>query len=63
MRTDECESQDQDRPAKSGWFSVVTSWSSPLRVALLVLFLLVVLITVRLLALEVVIGPVRIGSR
>jgi hypothetical protein len=63
MRVDDRESQDPGSPVKSGWFSLMTSWSSPRRVALLVLFLLFVLIAVRLLDLELVIGPVRIGSR
>jgi hypothetical protein len=63
MSVDDRESQDPDLPAKPSWLSLVAGWSSPRRVALLVLYLLVVLVAVRLLAVELVIGPVRIGSR
>ncbi|MET0235507.1 MAG: hypothetical protein ABW224_12760 [Kibdelosporangium sp.] len=60
---DDGESRHPDQPVRFSWVrAVVTSWSSAFRVGFLVLLLLIVLVAVRLLALEVSIGPVVIGS-
>lgn len=64
MGIDDGESRNSDRPVRFGWLrTVVTSWSSAFRVGFLVLLLLIVLIVIRVLALEVTVGPVEIGSR
>jgi hypothetical protein len=64
MRIDDGESRNPDRPARAGWLkAAVASWSSAFRVGFLVFLLLIVLVVVRVLALEVTVGPVEIGSR
>lgn len=63
MSVDDRESQEPDPPAKSGWFGLAASWSSPMRVGTLVIFLVVVLFTVQLSGVELIIGPVRISPR